>query len=280
MDSLEQNGVGGGGGSRLRPADATPGMPHSSSNANMPGLTHSSSNSRGEWLMDKCVSLLLVLAHADSVVKSNMCNKENVQSLLDATQRLAMPHLLKVMKALRWLSSDHSVVPALKDAGAIAQLVPFLSRDREGPAGQQELQLEALHVLYNICKFNRHVHLEVAATGGIVPHLCRLAADVASQGAQGGALAAAATPLAAAILAGDPLGNPMQLTPEQALAARRAAVRLHVVPMLIGLASTSSSTRAKLWASSGLDIFLMLLAESVRGGGVGGLGWGGGGVKG
>jgi hypothetical protein len=267
MESLEQNGVGGSSGSRLRPADAGPGGM----------LTHSSSNSRGEWLMDKCVSLLLVLAHADSAVKANMCNKENVQSLLDATQRLAMPHLLKVMKALRWLSSDHSVVPSLKDAGAIAQLVPFLSRDREaGPAGQQELQLEALHVLYNICKFNRHVHLEVAATGGIVPHLCRLAADVASQGAQGGALAAAATPLAAAILAGDPLGNPMQLTPEQALAARRAAVRLHVVPMLIGLASTSSSTRAKLWASSGLDIFLMLLAESVSevgGGWVGGWVW-------
>jgi len=35
-----------------------------------------------------------------------------------------------------------------------------------------------------------------------------------------------------------------------------------MVPMLIGLASTSSSTRAKLWASNGLDIFLQLLGES------------------
>jgi hypothetical protein len=34
--------------------------------------------------------------------------------------------------------------------------------------------------------------------------------------------------------------------------------------MLIGMASTSSSTRAKLWACSGLDIFLQLLGEEVR----------------
>jgi hypothetical protein len=50
--------------------------------------------------------------------------------------------------------------------------VPFLSREREAALGQAVV-LEALQALYNICKFNRRVHLEVAATGGIVPHLCR-----------------------------------------------------------------------------------------------------------
>jgi hypothetical protein len=35
------------------------------------------------------------------------------------------------------------------------------------------------------------------------------------------------------------------------------------VPLLIGLATTSSSTRAKLWASNGLDIFLQLLGTEV-----------------
>lgn len=50
--------------------------------------------------------------------------------------------------------------------------VPFLSREREAASGQAVV-LEALQALYNICKFNRRVHLEVAATGGIVPHLCR-----------------------------------------------------------------------------------------------------------
>jgi hypothetical protein len=41
------------------------------------------------------------------------------------------------------------------------------------------------------------------------------------------------------------------------------AVRGFVVPMLIGMASTSSSTRAKLWACNGIDIFLQLLGEEV-----------------
>jgi hypothetical protein len=45
--------------------------------------------------------------------------------------------------------------------------------------------------------------------------------------------------------------------------ARRAAVRAYVLPLLCGMVSTSSSTRAKLWASNGLDIFLQLLGTEV-----------------
>jgi hypothetical protein len=184
-----------------------------------------------------------------------------------------MPHLFKVMKALRWLSGDPSVLPAIKDAGTISQLVPFLAKDKEVLLGQ-ELQLEVLHALYNICKFNRRVHLEVAATAGLVPHLCRMtveAAAVGGLGSSGMQSAGANTPSGAAAaaatvrLGGDPLGSPAGLTAEQAAEASRSAMRQHMVPMLIGLASTSSSTRAKLWASNGLDIFLQLLGEAVSG---------------
>jgi len=149
-------------------------------------------------------------------------------------------------RALRWLTGEAAVLPAIKDAGAISQLVPFLSRERE-PATGPDAQLEALHALYNICKFNKRVHLEVAATAGIVQHLCRFAVE--------------SSPAAAAVQrgaggAGDPLTGPAE--------ARRVAVRGFVVPMLIGMASTSSSTRAKLWACNGIDIFLQLLGEEVR----------------
>lgn len=68
------------------------------------------------------------------------------------------------MRALRWLTGEASVLPAIKDAGAINQLVPFLSREREAVAGP-DAQLEALHALYNICKFNKRVHLEVGGRG-------------------------------------------------------------------------------------------------------------------
>lgn len=62
---------------------------------------------------------------------------------------------------------------------------------------------------------------------------------------------------------GDPLAQPAALTAAAAADARRVAVRTYVVPLLIGLATTSSSTRAKLWASNGLDIFLQLLGTEV-----------------
>jgi hypothetical protein len=117
---------------------------------------------RTDWALEKCSSLLLVMAHADAAVKATMCSKDGLQSLLDCLQRLQPPHLVKVMRALRWLSGEASVLPAIKDAGAIGQLVPFLSREREGAVGP-DAQLEALHALYNICKFNKRVHLEVRA---------------------------------------------------------------------------------------------------------------------
>jgi hypothetical protein len=50
--------------------------------------------------------------------------------------------------------------------------VPFLSRECEAVHGQAVV-LEALQALYNICFFHKRVHLEVAASSGIVPHLCR-----------------------------------------------------------------------------------------------------------
>jgi hypothetical protein len=46
---------------------------------------------------------------------------------------------------------------------------------------------------------------------------------------------------------------------------RWARLRGFVVTGLVNLVSCSSSTRAKLWAASGLDVFLHLLAEQVAG---------------
>lgn len=51
---------------------------------------------KADLLLEKSLDLLLVLAHADSVVKGIMCSKDNLQHLLDLTQRLQTPGLLKV----------------------------------------------------------------------------------------------------------------------------------------------------------------------------------------
>lgn len=58
---------------------------------------------RAEWLQEKCLDLLLVLAHADSVVKGLMCSKDNLQHLLDLTQKLRSPAFIKV-RLLPWIS--------------------------------------------------------------------------------------------------------------------------------------------------------------------------------
>lgn len=51
---------------------------------------------RHDWVLEKCSSLLLVLAHADAAVKATMCSKDGLQSILDCLQRLQPPHLAKV----------------------------------------------------------------------------------------------------------------------------------------------------------------------------------------
>lgn len=219
-------------------------------------MTPAGEPSPSEWLLDRVTSLMFVLAQSDAIVKSYMCTKDSLQNLLDALQRLQPPHLSRMMKCMCHLSSEASVLPDIKAAGVLGLLVPMLAKEREAAVGP-DVQMDALHTLYNICKFDKKVHLEVAATAGVVPHLCRFAAEalVLSPPPPPPATntqdpAAAVTAAAAAGSAGDPPRDP-----------RRVAFRSHVVPLLMGLVSTSSSTRAKLWASNGLDLFLQMLAE-------------------
>lgn len=91
-----------------------------------------------------------------------------------------------------------------------------------------------------------------------------MAAQAAAAAAAGGGNPNAAGNGSSTLPAGgDPLSQPMALSAVAAADVRRVAVRTYVVPLLIGLATTSSSTRAKLWASNGLDIFLQLLGIEV-----------------
>ncbi|GAX73992.1 hypothetical protein CEUSTIGMA_g1442.t1 [Chlamydomonas eustigma] len=197
-----------------------------------------------QWLLQEVVNLLLVMSQADLVVKSFVCHKENLQQCLDCLVRIQPPHLLKLMKAVRWLTGEHAVVPAIKDAGAISTLVPFLAKekaDQEVVLGS-EVQLEALHALYNICNLNKKVHLEAASASGITPHLCRFVRE-----------SAVPSPSADA-----------PHTVHKAVQSRMEQwprFRGFVVPMLVGLVACSSSTRGKLWSTEGVEVLLLLLRE-------------------
>ncbi|KAG2444433.1 hypothetical protein HXX76_001186 [Chlamydomonas incerta] len=251
------------------------------------------------YLLDKSVELLVVLSNADGAVKAAMCAHDCLLRHLDCLGRLQPPHLVDMLRCLRNLTSDPAVLPAIKDAGAIACLVPFLTPPAAagGAAGgagagaaaaaaeaapspanaavvlpKSEVQLEALHALYNLCVFNKKVHLEAAASAGIIHPLCSFAAQgcaaVAATRAQraapapagAGAAAAEAPPAqpppppAAAAAAGSPAAL-------AAAAAQWPGVRGVVVPLLLGMVTCSSATRNRLYGSHGLDIFLALLAD-------------------
>lgn len=82
-------------------------------------------------------------------------------------------------------------------------------------------------------------HLEAAANAGAVPHLCRFVVEQTGGAAEAGA-------------GGAGLVNRLPLWP---------AFRGFVVPMLVGMVTCSSSTRSRLWATNGPDVFLHLLAD-------------------
>lgn len=65
------------------------------------------------------------------------------------------PLPVKLLKALRCLTTEPSVVPAIRDAGAVPCLVPFLSATWQLQEGGTQVQLEALAALYNICIRNK-----------------------------------------------------------------------------------------------------------------------------
>ena len=51
-----------------------------------------------EWILDKAINLLLVLSHADAVVKAAMCSRDSLQHHLECVGggRMQPNHLVKV----------------------------------------------------------------------------------------------------------------------------------------------------------------------------------------
>ena len=177
-------------------------------------------------LLDSMVNLLGALAHGDTVVKARCCQLEVANTLFGLTTRMP-PHLqLRVLRAVRRLSTDQAALLPLEAANALPYVVAQLPR-ADAPA----LQAEALCTLHNLCQLSRS-RQEAAAAAGAVPWLCRLAmqppAEAASSSGSG------------------------------------AAPRSAAVAVLCGLAHCSPRSRAELWSHGGLDILLQLLKEEAH----------------
>ncbi len=77
----------------------------------------------GEWLLDMGVNLLLTFAHGDSVVLGHMAEKNMLQMHLDLLNRMGGQNQVKAMRAMRWLTGEASVLPGMKDAGAVLNIL-------------------------------------------------------------------------------------------------------------------------------------------------------------
>lgn len=94
----DQNGVPGGG-SPSASAQRAVTAAAAAASLELWQLTAAPGQGRADWALEKCASLLLVMAHADAAVKATICSKDGLQSLLDCLQRLQPPHLAKASGA-------------------------------------------------------------------------------------------------------------------------------------------------------------------------------------
>ncbi|DBA67330.1 TPA: hypothetical protein ACH3X2_001627 [Trebouxia sp. C0005] len=204
-------------------------------------------------LLQKMGNLLLVLSHADTAVKGHLCRQDNLLCQFELMQAVEPGLLLKLLKSLKHLTLDPSTLPALQDAGTIQVLPVYLQRGYS-----TDVQLEALHAMYNMCKISP-TRQEAAALAGVVPLLVKLAISTPSESAA--APSTASQPPAQ--MSGS---NAATSTVEEvATVSGRGPYPLRplAVSLLCGMAHSTHRTRHELWAHNVVALLLDLLKEEV-----------------
>lgn len=174
-------------------------------------------------LLDSLVGIFAALTFGDSVVKARCCQLEAINTMFGLTVRMPLHLQVRVLQAVRRLTSDQGVAGALQAANVIQYLVSQLPR-----TDAAALQAEALVALHNLCQLNKSRQEAVAASGAVA-WLCRLAVA------------------------------PPNVNESESVTTASAANA--AVAVLCSLAHCSPRTRAELWAAGSLDIFLQLLKE-------------------
>jgi len=199
-------------------------------------------------LLDQIANLLLVFSIADSVVKNHLCRRETLMQLFDTVPHLEGMTCLKVLRCIKHLTMDESMLMMLQGDEIICRIVGLMNsqvmgvsssaspsrspsnsihspRPAQAPANlvaaDDEHKLEVVHALYNLCRINKECQ-ERAAREGAVPSLCRLA----------------------------------QLSPDSG-----SKLRTFAISTLCRLAHASSASRLQLLKANALSIFMRLLSE-------------------
>jgi len=191
-------------------------------------------------LLESLIGLFVALSYGDVVVKARCCQVDTMNGMFSLTVRMP-PHLQRrVLRAVRRMTLEQSVLASLEAANVVAYVVAQLPR-MDTPA----LQAEALMCLHNLCQLSKSRQEAVAASGA-VSWICRLAI---------------APPDADLTLS---LEKKDLAWKDDETAATTASAESAAVAVLCSFAHCSPKTRSELWSAGALDILLQLLKEEAH----------------
>jgi len=177
---------------------------------------------------EKVASILLVFACSDSSVKAKFFSTATLSYIL-ATLKSTRAHVLCILlTTLKQISHEPDALDPLMNAGAMTAVVPFLT---EGTGLLAQIQnSEVLQIVDALCKLDKG-RQEAAAAAGLVPHLCRFAAQRAAPrpGERGGT----------------------------------GSIRKLALPMLLAMAHAGRRAKQELWKHGAVDTFFALLGEKL-----------------
>ncbi|PCH40431.1 kinase-like protein [Wolfiporia cocos MD-104 SS10] len=123
----------------------------------------------------KIIQILLVfcqVSQSDIHVRNALGTRKVVRRLLRACELLPPEYLVNMLKAVKHLSMNATLLEVLQNANAIEILVRILDEQSTGPYST-EMSNHIFQTCYNLCRLNK-TRQEEAAQAGIIPSLKRV----------------------------------------------------------------------------------------------------------
>ncbi|KAG8995688.1 hypothetical protein FRB94_008863 [Tulasnella sp. JGI-2019a] len=123
----------------------------------------------------KIIQILLVfcqVSQSDGPVRTALGTRKIIRRLLRACELLEPEHLVMMLKAVKHLSMNATMLDVLQNANAIEILVHILDEQSLGPHSA-EISNHIFQTCFNLCRLNK-LRQEEAAQAGIIPLLKRI----------------------------------------------------------------------------------------------------------
>ncbi|KAF7966406.1 hypothetical protein HWV62_38446 [Athelia sp. TMB] len=131
--------------------------------------------SQGSEMKHKIIQILLVfsqVSQSDIHVRNAMGTRKIIRRLLRACELLEPACLVQMLKAVKHLSMNATLLETMQNANAIEILIRILDEQSSGPHST-EMSNHIFQTCYNLCRLNKS-RQEEAAQAGIIPCLKRV----------------------------------------------------------------------------------------------------------